>query len=335
MWNKLQFLFSSVFRRFQLLLGSLAVILLAVFLPLSASAETVNIKPTFSDASLNYLSAEVGFPFGLTNILDNQYTYGGLYNPLIMIGGSSKWQTGICSVRWNFGKTLPAGTVLSIQCGGWHNQAYPVEDKFMYVSLTPPTSEVNLNAWTSERTELITNSVGHIQTSNGVYFGYLYSGSYTLPSDSSYIYLVFQVNLSSQRTSGLAFGQHCNSIRYEANHVSPAESDVYGTPESGSFDDTSTAIGNAESAENALISGGDSAITGAFDSLTSSVNSLNAFVSGFVFVQRLCSSLVSSLPFLNVLIPISVGLGLFAMLIGVIGSVVSRSKGGGKDDSSG
>ena len=84
-----------------------------------------------------------------------------------------------------------------------------------------------------------------------------------------------------------------------------------------------------------MISGGDSAISGAFDSLSSSVNSLNAFVSGFVFVQRLCSSLVSSLPFLNVLIPISVGLGLFAMLIGVIGSVVSRSKGGGKDDPSG
>ena len=333
MWNKYRFLFSSVFRRSQLLLGNLAVILLAVCLPLSASADTISFKPTFGVQDSNFLSIAGSF----TNSLEQQYTYGGTYNPLILgCETSHSWTRAIASVRWNFGKTLPAGTEITIQCAGWHNRSYSLNGKSMSVALTAPTTQANWQTFLAERTVLpFNNGDNYVQTSNGVYHGYLCTGKYVLPADTSYIYLVWDITLNGTRNGGTYVGISLSSVSYQGKPVSPAESDVYGTPESGTLDDTSTAIGDVDSAESALISGGDSAISGAFDSLASSVNSLNSFVSGFVFVQRLCSSLVSSLPFLNVLIPISVGLGLFAMLIGIIGSVVSRSKGGGKDDSSG
>lgn len=306
--------------------------MLTVLLPISASADTISIKPTFATKHYNFLNVENSF----TNFLEQQYTYGGTYNPLILACETShSWVRAIASVRWDLGNTLPAGTEITIQCAGWHNRSYSLNEKRMYVALTSPASQANWQTFLGERTVLPFNNDSYVQTSNGVYRGYLCTGKYVLPSDTDYIYLVWDITLSGTRNSGSYVGISCSSVSYQGTHISPAESDAYGTPESGVFDDTSTAIDNVESAESALISGGESAISGAFDSLTSSANSLNSFISGFVFVQNLFSSLVSSLPFLNILIPISVGLGLFAMLIGVIGSVVSRSRGGGKDDSSG
>ncbi len=342
MWNRFRFSFSSVFRRFLLLLGSSLVLLLTVCLPLSASAETINIKSGFGALSSNALITRYsdGYP---VNRLEQQYFYGGNYNPLILadsrVPGYS-WTEFDVSVYIPFNRTVPAGTRLSISCGGWFNHSYTFSSTYnphMYASpySIADVSNGSYENYLGSRVLLGVGSGDTLRTSNGQYHGYLFSGSFTTRFSMSGIYLCFSGALANARTGGAYFGISCDSITISVDHVSPAESDVYGTPESGSFDDTSTAIGNVESAESALISGGESAISGAFDSLTSSVNSLNSFISGFVFVQHLFSSLVSSLPFLNVLIPISVGLGLFAMLIGVIGSVVSRSKGGGKDDSSG
>lgn len=302
----------------------------------------INIKSDFGSLSSNALITQYtdGYP---VNRLGTQYFYGGDYNPLILADTKAagySWTAFDASAYVSFNRTVSAGTTLRISCGGWFNHSYTFSDTYkphMYVS---PYNIANVSNGSYEnylgsRVLLGTGSGVPVQTSNGQYCGYLFSGTFTTRFPMSGIYLCFSGSLSSARTGGSYFGISCDSITISVDHVSPAESDVYGTPESGTFDDTSTAIGNVESAESALISGGESAISGAFDSLTSSVNSLNSFISGFVFVQNLFSSLVSSLPFLNVLIPISVGLGLFAMLIGVIGSVVSRSKGGGKDDSSG
>lgn len=340
MWNRLRFSFSSVFRRFQLLLGSLAVILLAVFLPLSASADTISINSGFGNVSSSALITRYsdGLP---VNRVEQQYFYGGAYNPLIIADSQQAgytWTEFDVSAYVTFNRSIPAGTTLTISCGGWYNKAYDFGSSTP-VMIVSPWNIADISNYTNYLGDRAffnpVSSGGYVQTPNGNYRGILYTCTYTTTVDLSGIYLCFSGFISTGRTGSAYFGISCSDISYQGTPVSPAESDIYGTPESGALDDTSTAIDNVESAESALISGGESAISGAFDSLTSSVNSLNAFVSGFVFVQRLFSSLVTSLPFLNVLIPISVGLGLFAMLVGVIGSVVSRSKGGGKDDSSG
>lgn len=309
--------------------------LLAVLLPLSASADTIPLNPTFSAKEYNLLTVDTATG-AFTNILEQQYTYGGTYNPLILgCNTAHSWTRAVASVRWYLGKELPAGTEISIQCAGWSKKSYPVSVKIMSVALTSPTSQANYQTFLAERAVLPLNNDGYVQTSNGIYHGYLCSGTYVLPADTSYIYLVWDITLNNSVNSGTFSGISCNGVSYQGTPVSPAESDIYGTPESGAFDDTSTAIGDYESAESALMSGGESAISGAFDSLTSSVNSLSAFVSGFIFVQRLFASLVSSLPILEILLPISVGLGLFAMLIGIIVPSISHSKGGDNDDSSG
>ena len=265
MWNKFRFSFSSLFRRFQLLLGSLAVILLVVFLPLSASADTIHLNLTYGNTIKNSLVTAPVSGDNPVNRLESQYTYGGIYNPLILADSQSlQWSFFKAGVYWSFGQSLSAGTVLSISCGGWFNHGYSISGTpVMHASVYNPWVESQDWKGSKQFLEPQFSSVDeYVQTSNGVYHGLLYQGTYTLPAQSDGIWLTFVGNVM-QRTGGCYIGISCSDISYQGTPVSPAESDIYGTPESGSFDDTSTAIGNVESAESALISGGDSAISGA------------------------------------------------------------------------
>lgn len=119
------FLFRSFLRRGLFFCGSLAVILLVVLLPLSASADTIHLNPTYGNSTVNYLvTAPVNGDLDI-NRLESQYNYGGTYNPLILADSNAKqWSLFQASVYWSFGRTLPAGTLLSISCGGWFNKSF-------------------------------------------------------------------------------------------------------------------------------------------------------------------------------------------------------------------
>ena len=139
MWNKLLYFICSLFRRFQLLLGCLAVILLALFLPLSVSADTININSGYGTVSSNALITRYsdGYP---VDRLEQQYTYGGDYNPLILSDSQAagySWTDFDVSVYIPFNRTVPAGTTLRISCGGWFSKNYIMSSTYnshMYVS---------------------------------------------------------------------------------------------------------------------------------------------------------------------------------------------------------
>lgn len=324
MWNKLRYFVCSLFRRFQLLLGNLAVILLAVCLPLSASADTISFKPTFSTAESNFLNVDNSY----TNYLETQYTYGGTYNPLILgCETAHSWVRAIAAVRWNFGKTLPAGTEITIQCAGWHNKSYSLNGKHMYVSLTSPTSHSNYQTFLAERAVLpFNNGDNYVQTSNGVYRGYLCSGKYVLPADTSYIYLVWDITLSGTRNGTTYVGISLSSVSYQGTYISPAESEIYGTPESGALDDTSAALGDLDNAESALLDANSSGLDYAASQIQNAGGAIAQFHNSLQAVSYMFTQLLGRVPIFGYLLTISVSLGLIMLLFGLLGEVSSFSR---------
>ena len=308
MWNKLRNFICSLFRRFQLLLGSLAVILLAVFLPLSVSADTIHIKPTFGTQESNFLNVANSF----TNFLEKQYTYGGTYNPLILVCETAhSWVRAISAVRWNFGKTLPAGTEITIQCAGWHNKSYSLNEKSMYVALTSPTSQANWQTFLGERTVLPFNNDNYVQTSNGVYRGYLCTGKYVLPADTDYIYLVWDITLSGTRNGGAYVGISCSDISYDGN---PLVDGSY----PGFEGDTST-FTDYEQQESALMQ--DIDIPGALDNLNEhkaqSDSLMRQLLGSFQAISALFLKMSAKLPEFYILASVSFSIGIFCALVGI------------------
>ncbi len=333
MWNKLRNFICSLFRRFQLLFGSLAVILLAVFLPLSASAEMVNIKSGYGSLSSNALITRYsdGYP---VDRLEQQYTYGGDYNPLILadtkVAGYS-WDDFDVSVYIPFTRTVPAGTRLSISCGGWFNHSYIFSSTYnphMYASpySIADVSNGSYENYLGSRVLLGTGSGDPVRTSNGQYFGFLFSGSFTTRFPMSGIYLCFSGALANARTGAAYFGISCDSITISVDHVSPAESDVYGTPESGALDDTSAALGDLDNAESALLDANSSGLDYAAGQIQNAGGAISQFHNAFQAVSYMFTQLLGRVPIFGYLLTISVSLGLIMLLFGLLGEVSSFSR---------
>ena len=333
MWIKLRHFICSLFRRFQLLLGSLAVILLAVFLPISASADTINIKSDFGGVSSNALITRYsdGLP---VDRLEKQYFYGGDYNPLILADTQAagySWTGFDASAYVSFNRTVPAGTTLRISCGGWFNHSYIFSDTYkprMYVSPynIADVSNGSYENYLGSRVLLGTGSGSPVQTSNGQYCGYLFSGSFTPRFPMSGIYFCFSGSLSSARTGGAYFGISCDSITISVDHVSPAESDVYGTPESGALDDTSAALGDLDNAESALLQENSAGLNYGQSMLSDAKLVVQQFVLPLQAVGKLFEKMIEKIPISGLLIVISGSLGLFMFLLGMAGEIYGRGR---------
>lgn len=333
MWNKLRLFFFSVFRRFQLLLGSLAVLLFAVFLPISASADTINIKSGFGAVSSNALITRYsdGLP---VNRIEQQYFYGGDYNPLIIADTQAagySWSDFDVSVYIPFDRTVPAGTTLRISCGGWFQKAYSMSSTYsphMYASPynIADVSNGSYENYLGSRVLLGVGSGSTVQTSNGVYRGYLFSGTFSTHFPMSGIYLCFSGALSTARSGGAYFGISCDSITITVDHVSPAESDIYGAPESGALDDTSAALGDLDNAESALLQENSAGLNYGQTLLSDAKLVVQQFVLPLQAVGKLFEKMIEKIPISGLLIVISGSLGLFMFLLGMAGEIYGRGR---------
>lgn len=302
--------------------GGLVVSLCLLSLPLSASADTIALNPTFSTSDYNLLTVDAASQ-SFTNILESQYTYGGTYNPLILACGTvHKWTRAIASVRWNFGRELPAGTEIAIQCAGWANKSYNPSVKAMSVALTSPTSQANYQTYLAERAVLSLIDDGYVQTSNGNYYGYLCSGTYTLPAKSTYVYLVWDIVVPSERNGGTYVGISCNGISFQGTPPSPLESDV----SNAGVDDANSALDDYENAESALRDSGLMDVENALEGVKNSADALTTFVYPLQAVVLLFSHFTDHVPFVNILLQLSIGLGLFMILLGVAGEAYGVSR---------
>lgn len=189
----------------------------ALLFSVMVSAEQIQIEPKFSVMQYNSL---IGFTDMISgNCLLDQYTYGGLYNPLILACSDTvRWVEGLAAVRYDLGQEFPAGTTFQISCGGWYNKNYSFTSLNMYASSVCPVSESSYWEFVASRSALDpVSDEGAIETTNGQYKARLYNGSYTLPLKSRYIYLVLDIYLSSVRNGGVYLGVSCGSISYEGN----------------------------------------------------------------------------------------------------------------------
>lgn len=291
------------------LIPVILAITLIIGIPVSASADTISFKPTFATQQYNYLNVANSF----TNFLEQQYTYGGTYNPLILgCETAHSWVRAIAAVRWEFGKTLPAGTELTIQCAGWYNRSYSLNEKHMYVSLTSPASQANWQTFLAERTVLPFKSANdYVQTSNGVYRGYLCTGKYVLPADTDYIYLVWDITLSGTRNGGTYVGISCSSISYQGSHISPAESEIYSTPDTSAIDEY-------ESQESQVLEGIDGGLSQSKNFFQNFVDNFAPFVQGAMFMSGVISLIINGTEHINSLVTISLSLGIFGLLTNIL-----------------
>lgn len=198
----------------KIVVGVVSVLLL---FSVMVSAEQIQIELKYMPLSSNSLLALRGVVNG--SVLENQYTYGGTYNPLILACESAnEWDTGVAAVCYDLGKSFPAGTKFEFSCGGWYRKNYSFSTLEMYAALDCPTSIASYDGYLASRSKLDPVSTdGAIQTSNGLYKARLFKGSYTLPTSSRYIYLVFEISLSSVVNGGTYLGVSCSSISYEGN----------------------------------------------------------------------------------------------------------------------
>ena len=194
-----------------------AGILVALFFSLMASADQIHIDPKFGTMEFNSLVAFTDMISG--NCLESQYTYGGVYNPLVLSCSSSvRWVEGLAAVRYDLGQEFSAGTTFDISCGGWYSKNYSFTSLNMYASSVCPVSEDSYWEFVGSRSALNpVSEEGAIQTSNGNYKGRLYNGSYTLPVKSRYIYLVFDIYLSAVRNGGVYLAVSCGSVSYDGS----------------------------------------------------------------------------------------------------------------------
>lgn len=318
MWIKLQKFICLRFRRFLLLLGSLAVILLAVFLPLSASADTIHIKAGLGALSSNALITRYsdGYP---VDRLEQQYFYGGDYNPLILADSKSagySWTEFDASVYVSFNRTVPAGTTLRISCGGWFQKAYTMSATYsphMYASPynIADVSNGSYENYLGSRVLLGIGSGDPIQTSNGVYRGYLFSGTFTTPFPMSGIYLCFSGELSTARTSSAYFGISCSDISFDGNLL------VDGSYPG--FDGETSAFTDYEQQESALME--DIDIPGALDNLNEhkaqSDSLMRQLLGSFQAISALFLKMSVKLPEFYILASVSFSIGIFCALVGI------------------
>lgn len=291
------------------LIPVILAITLIIGIPVSASADTISFKPTFGDKTSNFLNVDNSY----TNFLEQQYTYGGTYNPLILgCETAHSWVRSIAAVRWNFGKTLPAGTEITIQCAGWHNKSYSLNGKHMYVSLTAPTSQANYQTFLAERAVLpFNNGDNYVQTSNGVYRGYLCSGKYVLPADTDYIYLVWDITLSGTRNGGTYVGISLSSVSYQGTHISPAESEIYSNPDTSEIDEY-------ESNESAVMEGIAGGIDNSKNLFKNFMDTFAPFIQGTMFMSNVISLIITGNEHINSLLTISLSLGMFGLLTNIL-----------------
>lgn len=318
MWNKLRYFICSLFRRFQLLLGSLAVILLAVFLPLSASADTINIKSGYGELPSNALITRYsdGYP---VNRLEQQYTYGGNYNPLILVDSKAagySWSDFDVSVYIPFNRTVPAGTTLRISCGGWFSKNYTLSATYnphMYVSpySIADVSNGSYENYLGSRVLLGTGSGAPVQTPNGQYLGYLFSGTFTTRFPMSGIYLCFSGSLANARSGGAYFGISCDSITFQGNAL--VDNSYPG------FEGETSAFTDYEQQESALMQ--DIDIPGALDNLNEhkaqSDSLMRQLLGSFQALSALFLKMSVKLPEFYILASVSFSIGIFCALVGI------------------
>lgn len=300
--------------------GGLLVLSLVVSLPLSASADTIQINPTYAAKENNALVTFVNTDDMIGDSSDNQYTYGGVYNPLILSRtDSSKWLEALVAVRWDFGKEYPAGTVLDISAGGWYSKNYTLSSANMYASLTCPrdySSWLEFLGSSVELPALSSSSDGAVQTSNGNYKARLFNGKYTLPTRSSYVYIVFDFVLSAARTSGAYLGVSCSSITYQGTPKSPAESEF-----SNDGDDVSGALDDLDNAESGLKDATSGDLEFGKNLQLQVKNDIVTYTAAFQVISKVFAKMLNIVPGFSLLVSMSASLGLFMFLLGMVGEV--------------
>lgn len=303
----------------------LAVTAILLCIPVSASAETINIKSGYGVLSSNALITRYSDSYPVDR-LEQQYTYGGDYNPLILVDTKSvgySWSEFDVSVYIPFNRTVPAGTILRISCGGWFQKSYQfgTNNPCMYASPynIADVSNGSYENYLGSRVLLSTVTGSTVQTSNGNYRGYLFSGSYTTQFPMSGIYLCFSGVLSTSRTGGAYFGISCDSITISVDHVSPAESEIYNTPDTSEIDDY-------ESQESAVLDGINDGLSDSKNLFTNFMNTFAPFIQGTMFMSNVISLIITGNEHINSLLTISLSLGMFGLLTNILSQSIKSSR---------
>lgn len=296
----------------------LAITAILLCIPVSASAETINIKSDFGALSSNALITKYsdGYP---VDRLEKQYTYGGEYNPLILADNQASgysWTDFDASVYYSFNRTVPAGTTLRISCGGWFNHSYTFSSTYKPQMYASPYNIANVSNGSYEnylgsRVLLGTGSGDPVRTSNGQYHGYLFSGTFTTRFPMSGIYLCFSGKLANARTGGAYFGISCDSITISVDHVSPAESEIYNTPDTSEMDEY-------DSLESDVLGSIDGGLTDSKNLFQNFVNNFAPFIQGTMFMSNVISLIITGTGHINSLVTISLSLGIFGLLTNIL-----------------
>ncbi len=312
--------------KLKILVPVILAITLIIGIPVSASAETINIKSDFGPASSSALITRYsdGLP---VDRLEQQYFYGGDYNPLILVDSQQagySWTAFDASAYVSFNRTVPAGTTLRISCGGWFNHSYTFSDTYkphMYVS---PYNIANVSNGSYEnylgsRVLLGTGSGSPVQTPNGQYYGYLFSGTFTTRFPMSGIYFCFSGSLAKARTGGAYFGISCDSITISVDHVSPAESEIYSTPDTSAIDEY-------ESQESQVLEGIDGGLTQSKNMFQNFVDNFAPFIQGAMFMSNVIAFIINGNNNINSLVTISLSLGIFGLLTNILAQSIKKPR---------
>lgn len=146
-----------------------------------------------------------------TDVRTSAYYYGGTYDPLIVINEkASVWSTALVNVLYRFDHQIKAGTSLDIRAIGWRNHSYVPTSSRMIVSTVPFSNSTD---YFGNAGQLSLDGLGDVSTSNGVYHGSSFSGSYTLQSDADYLWLAYEVTVP-QRNGGCYLGLSLSGVSY-------------------------------------------------------------------------------------------------------------------------
>lgn len=163
-----------------------------------------------STPSFLYIYQDGGVTDGVADYKTNAYLYGGDYNPLIVICGDSyKWKHAVVEMYVKFGRTIKAGTTLTIKAKGWRSSSYSVSNDTMYVS---PISYMDEFSFYDNCSNLKLYGSEDAQTSNGSYKARTFTGSYQLPADADGLWISYDITISAVRNGGCYLGLSVDSL---------------------------------------------------------------------------------------------------------------------------
>lgn len=160
--------------------------------------------------SFLYIFQDGGVTDGVADYKTSAYLYGGDYNPLIVVCTDSyKWKHAVVEMYVTFGRTIKAGTTLTIKAKGWRNHSYSVSNDTMYIS---PISYMDEFSFYDNCSNLKLYGSEDVQTSNGIYYARTFTGTYQLQADADGLWLSYDITLSAARNGGCYLGLSVDSL---------------------------------------------------------------------------------------------------------------------------